>query len=105
MTDQWLLIGLLAIIVFSIRFIGLNLLGNIKLNRTAELYFQYVPVAILTTLLMKQVLTIEKTSSTLISYPTLLVCLCTGLIFYFSKRFFLSVVIGVLAGVLTRTFF
>ncbi|RQW22877.1 AzlD domain-containing protein [Bacillus sp. C1-1] len=101
MFDQWLLIVLMGVLVFSIRYIGLEWLGRVTLSPFAKLYFQYVPIAILTTFLAQQVL--NPSSTAILSVPTLLVCLSTGIVYFFTNHFLLSVIIGVICGIVFRT--
>lgn len=101
MFDQWLLIVLMGALVFSIRYIGLEWLGRVTLSPFAKLYFQYVPIAILTTFLAQQVL--NPSSTAILSVPTLLVCLSTGIVYFFTNHFLLSVIIGVICGIVFRT--
>ncbi|MED4129676.1 MULTISPECIES: AzlD domain-containing protein [Shouchella] len=101
MLDQWLLIALISLLVFSIRYIGLEWLGRVSFSPFAKLYFHYVPIAILTTLLAQQVLNPQSTA--MLSVPTLLVCLSTGIVYFLTKHFLLSVILGVVCGIVFRT--
>ncbi|GAF15781.1 hypothetical protein JCM19046_180 [Bacillus sp. JCM 19046] len=102
MNEQWLLIGLLAIVVFGIRVIGLEWLGKRTFPPLLKRFFYYVPIGIMTALLVKHVLVSPDSTSLALSLPVLITCLGTGLSYFWTKRFLLSVVIGVVLGLAVR---
>lgn len=102
MTEQWLLIVLLALVVFAIRIIGLEWLGKMEFPPMLKDFFYYVPIGIIAALLVKQVLVSGESTALTVSIPVLTTCLVTGVSFYLSNRFLLSVFLGVLLGLAVR---
>lgn len=70
-------------------------------NATLRLYFNYVPVGIITALIIKQVL-VSTSGQLSISFPVLIGCLSTAIIIRIVKMFLPSVVVGVIMGLLVR---
>ncbi len=103
MHNNWLFIILLFLSTYLSRFIGLETMSRRKMNPTLRLYFSYVPVAIISALLVTQVLTTSH-GQTVISFPVLIGCLATAIIIKFLKMFLPSVMLGVVIGLLARHF-
>lgn len=103
MHNKWLFIILLFLSTYLSRFIGLETMARRKMNPTLHLYFSYVPVAIISALLVTQVLTTAN-GQTVISFPVLIGCLATAILIKFLKMFLPSVVLGVAIGLLARYF-
>lgn len=101
MVNHWILIGLLAVSTFLSRIIGLEIMAGRKLNPTLRLYFSYVPVAIMTALIISQILTSTEGQLSA-SIPVLVGCLVTAISIKLFKSFLPSVVIGIAAGLLAR---
>jgi branched-subunit amino acid transport protein len=74
-----------------------------KMSSTLRLYFNYVPVGIISALIIKQIL-IPTDGQLNISFPVLIGCLSTAITIKIIKRFLPSVVIGVMIGMLVRYF-
>ncbi|MET1249373.1 AzlD domain-containing protein [Sporolactobacillus sp. STCC-11] len=104
MLNQWILIGALALVTYLSRVIGLEFMSRWKMNATLRLYFTYVPIAIISALLVKQIV-LPLHGGLILSIPVLLGCLSTAAMILITKRFLPSVMIGVLIGVLFRYLF
>ncbi|MCQ2010229.1 AzlD domain-containing protein [Sporolactobacillus sp. STSJ-5] len=104
MLNQWFLIGALALVTYLSRVIGLEFMSRWKMNPTLRLYFNYVPIAIIAALLVKQIVLPFHGGLTL-SIPVLLSCIGTAVMILLTKRFLPSVIVGVVIGVLFRYFF
>lgn len=104
MLNNWILIILLAITTFLSRIIGLEIMARQKMNPTLRLYFSYVPVAIISALIVTQILSTPN-GQLIISYPVLISCLATAIAIKTIKMFLPSAIIGIAIGLLTRYFF
>ncbi len=104
MPNYWILIGLLAVSTFLSRMIGLELMAGKEMNPTLRLYFSYVPIAIMTALIINQMLTTTNGYPS-VSLPVLLGCLAAAVTIKLSKMFLPSVIIGIVSGLLIRYFF
>lgn len=104
MLNQWFLIGALALVTYLSRLIGLEFMSRWKMNATLRLYFTYVPIAIISALLVKQIV-LPLHGGLILSVPVLLSCLGTAAMIVLTKRFLPSVVIGVFIGLLSRFLF
>ncbi|RST72782.1 AzlD domain-containing protein [Siminovitchia acidinfaciens] len=101
MLNHWILIGLLAVSTFLSRIIGLEFMTGRELSPTLRLYFNYVPVAIMTALIINQILTSTEGQFS-ISIPVLVGCLAGAIAMKLFKSFLPTVVIGIVAGLLVR---
>lgn len=104
MFDQWLLIGTLAVSTYLSRAAGVMVMAARKLNPTLRLYFNYLPIAIITALIVKQVL-VPSEGHLVLSLPVLVACLIASVSIKITKMFLPSVVLGIAAGLLWRFFF
>ncbi|RWR09265.1 AzlD domain-containing protein [Siminovitchia fortis] len=104
MPNHWIIIILLAVSTFLSRIIGLEVMAGREMNPTLRLYFSYVPVAIMTALIINQVLTTSD-GHLFVSFPVLLGCLAAVAVMKLSKMFLPSIIMGIVAGLLTRYFF
>ncbi|MBO8177118.1 MAG: AzlD domain-containing protein [Bacillus sp. (in: Bacteria)] len=104
MVNHWILIGLLAVSTYLSRFIGVEIMARRKMSPTLRLYFTYVPVGIISALIIKQIF-IPTDGQLHISFPVLIGCLSTAITIKIIKKFLPSVVIGVIIGMFTRYFF
>ncbi|PTM56795.1 AzlD domain-containing protein [Desmospora activa] len=104
MFHNWILIGLLTVITYLSRIIGVEIMAGRKMSPTLRLYFQYVPIAIITALIIKQIF-IPTDGQLTLSLPVLIGCLSTAIIIRITNWFLPSVAIGVMAGLFTRYFF
>lgn len=103
MSNNWFLIILLAISTFLSRIIGVELMAGREMNPTLRLYFSYVPIAVISALIMNQILTTTK-GQIVISFPVLIGCITTALTNKITNIFLPSVVIGIAIGLLSRYF-
>ncbi|MBS4201995.1 AzlD domain-containing protein [Bacillus sp. FJAT-49732] len=101
---NWILIGLLAVSTFLSRIIGVSVMAGREMNPTLRLYFSYVPIAIMSALIVKQIF-ITTNEQLVISLPVLIACLAAAVSIKLTKVFLPSVVIGVLFGLLARYLF
>lgn len=101
MLNYWTLIGLLAISTYISRIIGIEMMAGRELSATMRLYFNYVPIGIISALVIKQIL-VPTDGQLTISLPVLIGCLSTALTIKITKMFLPSVVIGSIIGWLTR---
>lgn len=103
MINQWLLIGALAVATYASRVFGVTAMAGRELSPAVRLYFNYVPVAIIVALIIKQIF-VPSGGHLILSLPVLAACLASALVIKLVKRFLPSIVIGVVAGVLVRYF-
>lgn len=104
MFNHWILIGLLSIITYLSRMAGIELMAKRKMSPTVSLYFQYVPVAIISALIIKQIF-VPINGELVISLPILVGCLATAIAIRLIKVFLPSVFIGAVIGMVSRYFF
>jgi branched-subunit amino acid transport protein len=103
MLNQWLFIGILAAVTYLSRLLGVELMAGRKMSPALRLYFNYVPVAIITALIVKQIF-IPTSGRLVLSFPVLISCLIAALAVRLTRQFLLSVVIGIMTGLLVRYF-
>ncbi|TCP28841.1 branched-subunit amino acid transport protein [Scopulibacillus darangshiensis] len=103
MFNQWLLIGLLSISTYISRIIGVEVMAEREMSTALRLYFNYVPVAIISALIIKQIL-VPTGGHLIISLPVLIGCLSTAISIKLIKMFLPAVVIGAIIGLLVRNF-
>jgi branched-subunit amino acid transport protein len=103
MLNQWLLIGLLAVLTYLSRMIGVEAMAGRQLSPTLRLYFSYVPVGIMSALIMKQIF-LPAEGSLSFSLPVLIGCLVAAISVKISNMFLPSVIIGVVIGWFVRYF-
>lgn len=101
MLNHWTLIGLLAVSTYISRIIGIEIMAGREMNATLRLYFNYVPVGIISALIIKQIL-VPTDGQLAISFPVLIGCLATAIIIKIIKMFLPSVMIGAIIGWLAR---
>ncbi|MEA1961022.1 MAG: AzlD domain-containing protein [Bacillota bacterium] len=101
MLDHWILIGLLAVSTYISRIFGVEIMAEREMSPTLRLYFSYVPVAIMSALVVKQIL-VPTDGQLVISLPVLIGCLATAIAIKKLNAFLPSVVIGVIIGLLAR---
>lgn len=56
MLNNWILIGLLSVFTYISRIIGIEIMAVGEMNSSLRLYFNYVPVGIMSALIIKQIL-------------------------------------------------
>ncbi|PTX55098.1 branched-subunit amino acid transport protein [Melghirimyces profundicolus] len=103
MLNEWILIGLLSVSTYVSRIIGVEIMARRKMGSAFRIYFNYVPVAIISALIIKQIL-VPTEGHLDISYPVLIGCLSTAITMKIIKIFLPSVVIGIMIGLLARYF-
>lgn len=101
MSNEWLLIGVLAVMTYLSRFLGVEVMAGRKMSPTLHLYFNYVPVAIITALIVKQIF-IPSAGHLAVSFPVLISCLIAAIAVRLTRLFLPSVVIGIVIGLLVR---
>lgn len=104
MPNVWLFIGLLAVSTYLSRIIGLEIMAGRKMSPALHLYFQYVPVGIISALIIKQIF-VPTDGQLSLSFPVLIGCVSTAFAILTTKRFLPSVGIGILVGWLVRYFY
>lgn len=103
MLNQWLLIGVLAVLTYLSRLIGVEVMAGRKMSPALRLYFNYVPVAIISALIVKQIF-IPSGGHLVLSFPVLISCLTAAIAVRLTKLFLPSVIVGILIGILARYF-
>ncbi|WP_141433807.1 AzlD domain-containing protein [Bacillus sp. 03113] len=103
MLNQWILIGLLSVSTYVSRIIGVEIMAGREMNPTLRLYFNYVPIGIISALIIKQIL-VPSDGQLVISIPVLIGCLSTAISIKIINMFLPSVIIGAMIGLLTRYF-
>jgi len=103
MINHWILIGLLAISTYMSRVMGVEIMAGREMSLTLRLYFNYVPVAIISALIVKQIL-VPSDGQLTFSFPVLIGCLSTAIVKKKTKMFLPSVVVGVIIGLFVRYF-
>ncbi len=101
MLNHWILIGLLSIVTYISRIVGLELMAERELSPTMRLYFTYVPVAVISALIIKEIL-VPVNGQLIISIPILIGCISTAIVAKKIKMFLPSVVFGAIIGLLVR---
>lgn len=104
MLNHWILIGLLSISTYLSRIIGVEIMAGRQMSPTLSIYFSYVPVGIISALIIKQILIPTDGGQLDISFSVLIGCLSTAIIIRKTKMFLLSVVMGAMIGLLARYF-
>ncbi|WP_243296342.1 AzlD domain-containing protein [Bacillus litorisediminis] len=104
MINNWILIGLLTISTYISRIIGIKMMAGREMSSTMRLYFHYVPVGIMSALIIKQIL-VPSNGQISISFPIIIGCLAAAISIKRIKSFLPAVLIGVIFGWLTRIFF
>ncbi len=103
MLDHWILIGLLSVTTYISRIIGVEIMAGREMSPALRLYFNCVPAAIISALLIKQIL-VPADGQLVISVPVLIGCISSAIIIKVTKSFLPAVVIGVMAGLFARYF-
>ncbi|MGI6451291.1 MAG: AzlD domain-containing protein [Desulfitobacteriia bacterium] len=103
MLNPWLLIGLLFLVTYGSRIIGIEIMAGRKMSPSLRLYFNYVPIAVITAIIVKQVL-IPVDGELTISLPVLIGGFFTAAANLLTKRFLPSVLIGIIIGLAVRYF-
>ena len=101
MFNNWILIGLLAVSTYLSRIIGMEMMARREINSTLRLYFNYVPIGIISALVVKQIL-VPTNGQLVISFPILIGCLTTATAIKLLKAFLPAVLIGATIGWLVR---
>lgn len=100
----WLLVILLAVTTYLTRAIGAEIMIGREMSSTMRLYFNYVPIGIITAIIIKQVIASVE-GELVISIPVLIGCLTTAFAIKKTRMFLLSIVVGVVVGLAVRYFF
>lgn len=103
MISDWILVGLLSLSTYISRIIGVEIMAGKELKPTLKEYFNYVPVAIISALIVKQIL-VPADGQLTISLPVFIGCLFTTIAIKITKRFLPPVIIGIIIGLLVRSF-
>lgn len=103
MHNHWILIGLLAVFTYISRIIGIKIMAGREMSPTLGLYFNYVPVGIISALIIKQIL-VPIEGQLVISTPILIGCISTAIAIKIIKMLLPSIIIGGIIGLLARYF-
>ncbi|MBA1337210.1 MAG: hypothetical protein HPY66_0368 [Firmicutes bacterium] len=103
MLNHWILIGLLSVSTYMSRIIGVEIMAGRKMSPTLRLYFNYMPIGIISALIIKQILAPTDGQLT-ISISVLIGCLSTAIAAKIIKTFLPPVLIGMSIGLLVRYF-
>lgn len=101
MTNNILLIFGLAVITYTSRLFGLEFMKNRELSPQMQQYFNYMPIAILVTLLVKQLIAFDGNSIN-ISPVTIISCVIAGIAIKITKSFLFSLIFAIVGGVVVR---
>ena len=104
MFNNWILVGILSLSTYISRIVGVEVMAGKELGPTLKKYFNYVPVAIISALIVNQIL-VPANGHLTISLTVLLGCLFTAFAIKMTKRFLPSVFIGISIGLLVRYLF
>lgn len=103
MLNHWILIGLLSVSTYMSRIIGVEIMAGRKMSSTLRLYFNYMPIGIISALIIKQIL-VPTDGQLTISISVLIGCLSTAIAAKVIKTFLPPVLIGMSIGLLVRYF-
>ncbi|OEH93009.1 AzlD domain-containing protein [Bacillus solimangrovi] len=103
MFNNWILIGLLSLSTYISRIVGVEVMAERKMSPTLRVYFNYVPVAIISALIIKQIF-VPVDGQLIISIPVLVGCVVTAIAIKTMKLFLPSVLLGAIIGLMTRYF-
>lgn len=101
MNKNWFLILALAALTYISRVAGVRVMAGRKLPPMARRYFQYVPVAVMASLVASQAVTGAR-GRLGVSLPVLAACLAAAAVMRFSRQFLPAVGAGIAAGLLVR---
>ena len=101
MNDTILLIITLAIITYLSRLIGLEVMTKIHVTPAIKTYLQFVPISIITALVVIQIMTPEG-GLTYVSIPITIAAISSGVTMFFSKSLPFALIIGMVCGIVTR---
>lgn len=101
--NNWILIIVLALMTYSSRVMGLELMSGRNIRPSFRLYLNYVPIAIISALVIKEIFTVENGRLTF-SPVVFFACLLAALIMKKSSNLLLSILSGILFGVGLRFF-
>ncbi|WP_054707715.1 AzlD domain-containing protein [Bacillus sp. JCM 19041] len=98
---NWMLIAALAIGTYASRVIGVEVMANKEMGTSAKAYFSFVPLGIISALVVKQLI-VQGDSGLTISWPMVFACLVTAVAIKLNKSFLLAVISGMAAGIVVR---
>lgn len=101
MFKQWLLIILLALSTYLSRVLGVEFMAGRKMKPSLRLYFNYVPIAIISALIIGQILPTSN-GQMVISIPVLVGSLVTAVTIRVLNMFLPSIIIGMAVGLMVR---
>ncbi|EZH66927.1 hypothetical protein DH09_03015 [Bacillaceae bacterium JMAK1] len=101
MSDTIQLIVVLAVITYMSRLIGLEIMTKINVTPAIKTYLQYVPISIITALVVIQIMTPEG-NLTYFSIPITIAAVSSGVTMFLSKSLALSLIVGMICGIVTR---
>nr|WP_281243503.1 AzlD domain-containing protein [Evansella caseinilytica] len=85
------------------RIIGVEIMAGRERKPALRIYFHYVPIAVISVLIVREILT-PGDGQSVISLPVLLGCLATAAATKLLKSFLPAVVIGLVVGLSVRYF-
>lgn len=101
MLSHWILILLLALSTYISRILGIEIMGGREISPAMRLYFNYVPVGVISALVVKQIL-VPENGHLSVSLPVLTACIIAAIVVKKTKMFLPSLVIGGIIGLLVR---
>jgi len=104
MNNNILLIFGLTVITYTSRLFGVEFMKERELSPQVQRYFSYMPIAILVTLLVKQIMVFDG-SGVSISPVTIISCGIAGIAIKITKSFLLSLILAIVGGVIVRIIF
>lgn len=99
MTDWWLIAGM-ALLTFLPRYLPLRLAGRLQLPRELERALNYVPIAVLTAIVVQTTLVQQGSLHLSLENHRLLAALCAIGAALIWRNLFVTVVIGLISFVL-----
>ncbi len=100
-----LLILGMAIVTYLPRFLPLYLLTKIKIPEIVVAWLRYVPVAVLSALIMPGIFTVDKQFAVSFSHPYLPASILAFLVAYRTKNMMLTVSIGMVTVLIWQVIF
>lgn len=102
MNNQWLLILGMALVTFGVRYPMLAIIGRLHLPDTALRALRYVPIAVLTAIIVPTVLMPQRTIDIRPGNTYLVGGIIAALVAWRTKNLLLTIVVGMAAFLLWR---
>lgn len=101
MYDTLGLILALFVLTYGTRWLGLAVFSNISLGSMSQKYFKLVPIAVMVSLIMKQLLS-QQNGRVEVSLPVLFGGIVCALSMRVKSNFLLSLCLGIATGLIVR---